>query len=311
MTVEKNEGENYKVKVEVEDEVKARLRIIKKEQGTDNVISGVKFNIKEFEASDPDPKSLTDTATTFNSDTTTTVTTDSNGEVIITGLSVGEIYTLREIKAEGYYVRAELYFSIVNNNGIYEIQDLDGWKIENQEVTEENGIPTISITIENEKIPTYDLQIVKIKKTTETTLNEDERIANAEADLASSEVEYLEGAKFRLYKVTGDNTPNELVGEYTTDSNGIINIEGLYQDGLYHFEDELGEYSSYETQQYILKEVEAPEGYAKVQDIRFKLDGIWNSELGDYEPVLVEINEAGEEVESDRYTVEGNTVQLQ
>ena len=312
MTVTKQEGESYKVQVAVEDEVKARLRIIKKETGTDNVIPGVKFEIEEVDKSDipTAPASLltesNSTKSVVSSDKKTTVTTDSNGEIIISGLSVGQLYKLTEIKAEGYYVDVYLYFSIENNSGNYEINLNNDWNVTNQEITEENGIPTINLTIENEKIPTYDLQILKIKKTTESTLNEDEKIANAEADLTSPEVEYLEGAKFRLYKVTGDNTPNELVGEYTTDSAGKISIKGLYQEGSYYFEDEWGEYFDYRSQQYILKEVQAPSGYAKVQDIRFKVEYNYNNKKIE----LVEINEAGEEAESARYSVEGNTVQL-
>ena len=294
MTVTKQEGENYRVQVAVEDEVKARLRIIKKEQGTDNVIPGVKFEIKDFEDADvPIPASLTNNEVENNNNIEKKiVTTNSNGEVIISGLLVGKKYTLREIKAEGYYCNFAEYFLIENNNGIYDIYYNWGEKIEGTEVTEENGIPTINLTIENEKIPTYDLEIVKIKKTTESTLSEDEKIANAEADLTSPEVEFLKGAKFRLYKGT------ELIGEYTTNEQGRITIPNLYQYEGYEYLDEIY------NQIYTLKEVQAPSGYAKVQDITFR------AENQDGKIVLKEIDKNGEETESERYLVEGNTVQL-
>ena len=290
MTVTKQEGENYRVQAAVEDEVKARLRIIKKEQGTDNVIPGVKFEIGEQDKSTP--KAVYTMTSLSESENSKIVTTDENGEIIITGLTVGKEYFLAEIKAEGYYVDAGLNFMVLNNDGKYEFELYYDWNVTNQEVTEENGIPTINLTIENEKIPTYDLQIVKIKKTTESTLSEDKKIANAEADLTSPEVEYLEGAKFRLYKGT------ELIGEYTTDEQGRITIPGLYQY------DEEWSWNEVYDQIYTLKEAQAPSGYAKVQDITFR------AENQDGKIVLKEIDEKGEEKESERYSVEGNTVQL-
>ena len=290
MTVTKQEGENYRVQAAVEDEVKARLRIIKKEQGTDNVIPGVKFEIGEQDKSTP--KAVYTMTSLSEIENSKIVTTDENGEIIITGLTVGKEYFLAEIKAEGYYVDAGLNFMVLNNDGKYEFELYYDWNVTNQEVTEENGIPTINLTIENEKIPTYDLQIVKIKKTTESTLSEDEKIANAEADLTSPEVEYLEGAKFRLYKGT------ELIGEYTTDEQGRIRIPNLYQYEGYEYLDEIY------NQIYTLKEVQAPSGYAKVQDITFR------AENQDGTIVLKEIDKNGEETESERYSVEGNTVQL-
>ena len=290
MTVTKQEGENYRVQAAVEDEVKARLRIIKKEQGTDNLIPGVKFEIGEQDKSTP--KAVYTMTSLSESENSKIVTTDENGEIIITGLTVGKEYFLAEIKAEGYYVDAGLNFMVLNNDGKYEFELYYDWNVTNQEVTEENGIPTINLTIENEKIPTYDLQIVKIKKTTESTLSEDEKIANAEADLTSPEVEYLEGAKFRLYKGT------ELIGEYTTNEQGRIRIPNLYQYEGYEYLDEIY------NQIYTLKEVQAPSGYAKVQDITFR------AENQDGTIVLKEIDKNGEETESERYSVEGNTVQL-
>ena len=271
MTVTKVDGEEYKVNVEVEDEVKASIKIIKKEEGTDTLLRGVRFKLTGYGLNENGRS----------------VTTNSNGEATLRGLSVDQEYTLEEVKAEGYYLASPIKFKIVNNDGNYSVEVLEGGDLE-QNTVEDNGIPTINITLDNEKIPTYDLELTKIKRTTESTVSNDELVAKANTDLALTEVEYLQGAKFKLYKGT------EEIGSYTTDETGKLTIQGLFQ---------------YETdknidQTYILKEVVAPVGYAKVKDIRFK------AEIVDGTLKLKEISEDGEESDSSRYTVEENTIKL-
>ena len=149
--------------------------------------------------------------------------------------------------------------------------------------TEEVGsIPTITMNLEDEKIPTYNLQIIKVKKTINTTVSDSEEEAQADAD-GNTDVTYLSGAKFKLYKGT------EEIGEFTTDGTGTVTINSLYQfiDG----KDEDGTYT--------LKEVLAPEGYAKVKDITFKVDGTDGG--------LKLVNTDGT---SENYTVDGKTVKL-
>ena len=274
-TVTKEEGEEYKVTVNVEDEVKASIKIIKKEEGTETLIQGAKFKLTGYGLSENGK----------------TLTTNINGEITFRGLSVNQEYTLSEVKAEGYYLASPIKFKVVNNDGNYTVEKIEDetaiGEIKEQTTIEEDGIPTINITIEDEKIPTYDLQIIKVKKTTESTVSNDELIAKAETALADTEVEYLEGAKFKLYKGT------EEIGSYTTGSDGKVTITGLYQ---YESDKNID-------QTYTLKEVLAPEGYAKVKDITFK------AEVVDGALVLKEINE-GEESDSTRYTVEGNTISL-
>ena len=276
IAIVKNEGEDYKVTVKVEDEARASIKITKKEQGTENKLQGVRYKLTGYNL----PESGR------------TITTNINGEATISGISINQEYTLQEVKADGYYLASPIKFKVVNNNGNYTLEQIQDetatGAIANQETTETEGIPTINITLEDEKIPTYNLQIIKVKKTTESTVSEDELIAKAETSLANTEVEYLEGAKFKLYKGT------EEIGEYTTDSTGTITIEGLYQ---YETEKNID-------QTYTLKEVLAPVGYAKVKDITFKVEnkeGIL---------VLTEINEEGKEQAGENYTVEGSTVKL-
>ena len=272
----KNKGENYKVTVDVEDEVKASIKITKKEQGTENNLQGIRYKLTGYNLAE----------------TGKTVTTNINGEATLNGLSIGQEYTLQETKAEGYYLASPIKFKVVNNNGNYTVEQLQEegsiGTITNQTITEEDGIPTINIVLEDEKIPTYDLQIIKIKKTTESTVSEDELIAKAETSLADTEIEYLEGVRFKLYKGT------EEIGAYITDSTGTVTIPGLYQ---YETEKDID-------QTYTLKEVFAPEGYAKVKDISFKVEN------KDGTLTLTKINEEGEELEGENYTVEGNTVKL-
>ena len=268
ITVAKEENENYKVTVNVEDESKATLKIVKKEQGTDTVIQGARFKLTGYGLSENGR----------------TVTTNINGEITLRGLSVNQEYSLEEVKAEGYYLSEPIKFKIVNNEGSYSVEKIEDetatGEITAQTTTEEDSIPTISIIIEDEKIPTYDLQLIKIKKTTSV-----EEGADGET---SEETTYLEGAKFKLYKGT------EEIGSYTTGADGKVTITGLYE---YEEEKDID-------QTYTLKEVLAPEGYAKVKDISFK------AEVVEGNLVLKEIDEEGEETESARYTAEGNTISL-
>ena len=267
ISVEKKENEKYKVNVKVEDEAKASLKIIKQEETTGNKIKGVRFKITGEGLAEKGK----------------TVITNTNGEVTIKGLLINREYTLEEVKAEGYYLASPLKFKISNTDGIYELQIIDG-TILNQDLIEEDSIPTAVLTLQNEKIPTYDLELVKIKKAKQVTMTPEEGNAEGETEVK----EYLEGAKFRLYKGT------EKIGDYVTGSDGKVKIEGLYQ-----YESDKGL-----DQTYTLQEILAPEGYAKVKDITFK------AEVVEGALVLKEINEYGEETDSTRYTAEGNTISL-
>ena len=103
MTATKDE-EEYKVAVKVEDEAKAKLKIVKKEKGTDNPVKWAYYQIEGTGIS------------------TQNIVTDSKGEAQISGLVVNEEYTLQEIKATGYYLASQIKFKIVNNDGNYEVQ---------------------------------------------------------------------------------------------------------------------------------------------------------------------------------------------
>ena len=252
----KQEGEEYKVTVKVEDEVKASIKIIKKEAGTQNLIRGVRFQITG--AGLPESgRSLT---------------TNSNGEITLNGLEIGQEYTLEETKADGYYLALPIKFKIENQEGNYVLNIIEG-SITNHTVEEIDGIPIINLNLENEQIKTYDLTITKIKKETEVGTETGETV----------EIEKLAGAKFKLYKEEKE------IGEYITNENGNITITGLYQ----YIEGKA------EKATYTLKEVLAPVGYAKVKDITFQVDGTTGE--------LIFKNLEGTE---ENYTAQGTTINL-
>lgn len=212
----KNEGEDVKVVINVEDDVKANVKITKLELGSDNKLKSARYKLtgKNFESG-------------------SVVITDENGEATLTGLSLGEDYTLEEIKApKGYYLNTDpIKFSVVNNDGEFELVKTEG-TTKSEDVVIVNEIPTVNFTIEDEKIPTYDLTINKVSKGDNTP---------------------LPGVQFRLYY------GKEFLGTYESDDNGQILITGLYR----YVEEKQVE------QKYTLKEIYAPEGYAKIKDIEF------------------------------------------
>ena len=260
------DGTNYKVQVEVEDEIKGKLKISKFEKGTSTGIENVKYKLTGEGISG-----------------TRIITTDQNGETnYISGLKIGYEYTLQEIKADGYYLADDIKFTIVNTDGTYSV-NLSGDAVKNYNLTEEDGAEVLSLQIEDERKPVYNLEISKIQRIVSANLSADELKVKAESVLSSTDTIYLADAKFKLYK------DDKIVGEYITDSNGKINITGLYQ-----YIDGKNEEATYK-----LVEVVSPDGYAKVKDITFKVDGTSGE--------LKFINTDGiDEV----YTTDGNTVKL-
>lgn len=152
----------------------------------------------------------------------------SNGNIQITGLSIGKTYILKEKYAKGYYLIDDAEFTIkLNNEGNLYIESnnpiFDSVVITNNDETD---LAQVDLTISNIKIPTYNLQIVKIDEN-----NEETKLSNA---------------KFLL--------SNEDIGNaeyYTTNDDGIIKISGLYQ----YVE------GKNITGKYTLQETEAPSGY--------------------------------------------------
>lgn len=259
----KNEGETYKVTVQVEDEAKARLKITKKEQGSETVITDSKYRL-----------------TGYGLPTNGIVlATNENGEINVSGLRVNEVYTLEETKSNGYYLAQTIKLKIINSNGIYSVETLEG-TVAQSYITEEDSLPVVNLTLENEKKAQYILEINRVKRILQTKISTEEIIENT---TENQEIEYLQGAKFKLYKGTKE------IGSYTTDKNGKITIENLYQYIEGKQEDAI----------YTLKEVVAPEGYTKVKDITFKVQ--------ESNGTLTLINISGR---NEKYTVDGRVVKL-
>ena len=264
--ITKEENKPYTATLKVEDEAKVKLKITKLEKGADATIRGVKFKITGAGLPEAGKNLIT----------------NANGEIIVKGLKAGEEYTLEETKADGYYVSDKIKFTIKNNDETY-VLDVSEGAVKDSSVVEDENIPTVNIEIENEKIPTYTLEISKIRRIISTAATEDELKAKAEQALSSTDTVYLSGAKFKLYKGTKE------LGKYVTDENGKITLNNLYQFVDGKDEDAV----------YTLKETVSPEGYSKVKDLTFKVDGSTG-----------ELNFINLDGENESYTVENNTIKL-
>lgn len=262
INVEKKQDENYKVVFKVEDEIKASLKIAKKQRGTDTAIKGARFKI-------------TGNGLPANG---RIVSTNSKGIIETNGLKINVTYDLAELSVKDYYLADPIKFKIVNNGGNYELQILRGSTREDS-ITYENDIPVINLTIDDDKIPTYDLEIVKIKKTIDVNVS-DKKGENGDS---TENVTYLQGAKFNLYK------DEKKIGTFETGADGKFIITDLYQ-----YIDKKNEKATY-----TLKETSAPDGYAKVKDITFKVQ----AEDGTLKFININNDEA-------QYTVNNNTVTL-
>ena len=144
--------EGYKIQVEVQDVVKPSIRILKTEQGTDNIQSGVQFRL-----------------TGKNFAKGRIFVTNTEGIAILKGLSVGEEYALEETKsADGFQVmQTPVKFTITYEDGNYSLNITEG-TVKSSEMIDLNNIPTASFSIENEKLPTFNLNIHKVVKGEET-----------------------------------------------------------------------------------------------------------------------------------------------
>ena len=200
---------DYKITIELENEALSKLKITKTDENGD-ILKNVKFKLT-------------------NGNETKIYTTNSSGEITVSGIYLDIEYTLTEIKATGYYVSEEsITFMISNVDGEFVLtySDPNNTTI-SYTVTTEDEIPTINLTLVNEEIQTYNLKIIKYAEDSDET---------------------LEGGQFKIYG-DGISTSGKV---YTTGENGSITIEGLYEyvDGKY-FE---GEYN--------ITEIYAPDGYA-------------------------------------------------
>ncbi len=239
----------------IENEKIPVFKIVKTAEGTNEPLSRVRYNISG--------KGLPEKGTT--------ITTNDNGETLISNLYLNEVYTLQETEAkEGYYIKPEtIRFRILNNKGDYSLDILEGSEIvKSVDKTEVENVPYLILNMDNEKIPTFNLDITKVEKDKPEML--------------------LGGAKFRLYR------DEKQVGEYISDENGKIIIPNLCQ----YVEEKKDIFNS----TYTLKEVESPEGYVPIKDITFKVQEV--------DGTLKFIQEPTEDGKIYLYEVEGDTIKL-
>lgn len=133
--------------------------------------------------------------------------TNANGELAIEELSIGKEYEITEKSATGYYELGKVTFKLQKNaqNELEFVSNSEeSFQVEEIKNTEEESFINVNLKVINEKIPTYNLQILKVDENNE-------------------EIK-LRGAKFQLTKHDQENS--EFV---TTDDEGKVNISGLYQ----------------------------------------------------------------------------------
>lgn len=221
-----DENGNYEIQVNLEDKAKYDLIINKKNENGEK-LENVKFLINGRDHKDEKYKTNTD------------------GIIKITGLYLDETYELSEIESDGYYTDAQpRKFKLVRGqDGVVTIQTQDE-DLQKAVITEDDTIikTQVNVNIVNKKIPTYNINIVKVEENTE-----EDKLDN---------LKKLENASFSLL---GQDTGK--YNEYSTDENGSISISGLYEyvDGKYI------------TGKYTLQEIKAPEGYSNnTEEINFK-----------------------------------------
>lgn len=216
--------ENEIVQIKTEDEPKYNITITKTDASTGEVLPNIKFKLKGR-----------------------IYRTNRYGQIVIEGLKQNEEYTIEEEEAEGYYkLEEKITFKLIKDEqGNLKIESnceqFDNALIKNTD--EEDLIQISNINIINEKIPTYNLQILKVAENTkENNVNNLEPLSNAR------------------FKIKYDDLGKEDV--FITDESGSINVYNLYQyvDGKYI------------TGKYTLQEIESPEGYSNNrEEISFKV----------------------------------------
>lgn len=203
------------LKVNVQNEIKYELNLLKQDK-EGNKLANVQFTVK---------------GEGFGTDGSR-FSTNKEGKLTVYGLSFGKDYTIEETKAEGYYLDTtknnKINFKVDRTSGGLQISTWNKGEnvqeVTTPSVTENALIASLDVVLENEKIPTYNLKLVKVNKDNEK----------------------LQGAEFKL---TSLDTNKEQTA--TTNENGEFTFEGLYE---YKEGREI-------TGEYTLEETFAPEGY--------------------------------------------------
>ena len=244
-------------KIFVEDVPNYTLKLKKSEQGTENVVTNAIYEL-----------------TKIGEEKSTQIKTNRDGIATIDNLVLDAKYKLKEVKAKGYYIdETEIEFKVIRENADCRIEFTSG-NIKDYHIINNNDsskTPEITIEVEDEKIPTYDLVINKYAKDSDSKL------------------------KDAIFKITGPGIEGE--EKLTTDENGITRIEGLYEyvegknvDGIY-----------------TIKETVPPQGYmlnANEIKIRAKRDNNQELNLEIVSGEIRQINDAND------IQVDGTTISI-
>ena len=222
------------VKSETEDEARYTLNINKK--GKDGeIVSTARFIFKDGENEK-------------------IVYSGVAGVVQLDNLVVGKEYSIKEDSVKGYFLdNTERTFKVLRNDSGKLFIDTTDEFLSNFEVNEVDGTPKaiITTTIENEKIPTYNLEIIKVEE--DVNVND------------ISKLKRLGNAKFTIQNLTEYDQE-----EYKTDENGLITVSGLY---------EVVEGKNDDTV-YSIKETKEPLGYTpNEEEIKLKVSRNENNNL--------------------------------
>ena len=241
--VQATEAEPAKVSFTVTNEPKYTLKLTKEDQNG-NLVQGVRFNL---------------TGTGLPA-TGRTVTTNSKGELTITGLYPNEEYTLTEVYAEGYeYSEAPIKFKTVWSGNNLVAQVIEGsFKNEPTVDNTQEKQPIMSARIVNKKLDEYTLMLAKAEKGTPNP---------------------LEGAIFRI-------TGKWLDDEYTTNEVGMLNVGPLYE-GIEYTIEEIMPPTGYALSDNIVKFVvnKDEEGNPYLQILEGEIKPIEDFNTGDIRPV--------------------------
>ena len=170
--------------------------------------------------------------------------TDRNGKITLEKLEKDIQYTLKELNTEGYYTLDNITFKLVKDENENIKIESNNENFKNVQIqNNEEDLVEVNVNLENEKIPTYNLQILKV-----------------EENLKETDIEKLKPLKGSMFKLEGKDLSKE--EKFETDENGNITIPNLYQyvDGKAI------------TGKYILQELQAPNGYSNnAEEIEFNV----------------------------------------
>ena len=139
-----------------------------------------------------------------NTGDTKRYTTNEEGKLTIKLLEPNIQYTLTEIESQGHYLKEPVSFMMVRGTDRnLKFNVLSGDLDTLPQIDTSGEVPVVRTGLANEKIPTYSLRVTKKETDADTT---------------------IAGAQFKLI---GENKEDNIL--YTTDENGVVQIDNLYQ----------------------------------------------------------------------------------